>query len=51
MVARPITSITSSMARSPFSSNSTSGISNCPSFASQSDNSRLFGVDAAETRP
>ena len=45
MVARPITSITSSMARSPFSSSSISGISNCPSFASQSTNSRLLGAD------
>ncbi len=45
MVARPITSITSSMARSPFSSSSTSGISSCPSFASQSASSRLLGAD------
>ena len=51
MVARPITSITSSMARSPFSSSSTSGISSCPSFASQSASSRLLGadVDAPDT--
>ena len=44
-VARPITSITSSIARSPFSSSSTSGISNCPSFASHSASSRRLGVD------
>ena len=51
MVARPMTSITSSMARSPFSSSSTSGISSCPSFASQPANSRLSGerLDAPET--
>ena len=49
MVARPITSITSSMARSPFSSSSTSGISSCPSFASQPASSRRFGVDAPDT--
>ena len=49
MVARPITSFTSSMARSPFSSSSTSGISSCPSFASQPASSRRFGVDAPDT--
>ena len=50
-VARPIASITSSMARSPFSSSSTSGTRNCPSFASHSASSptpsrwRLLSVD------
>ena len=51
MVARPMTSSTSSMARSPFSSNSTNGNSSCPSLASQPANSRLSGerLDAPDT--
>ena len=44
-VGPPITLITSSTARSAFFSSSTSGISNCPSFASQSANCRLLAVD------
>ena len=52
MVARAITSITSSMARSPVSSSSTSGISSCPFFASRSASSRRLGsseLDAPDT--
>ena len=44
-----MTSITSSMARSPFSSSSTSGTSSCPSFASQSASFRLLAVDVSCT--
>ena len=48
MVARPITSITSSMARWPFLSSLING-SSCSSFASQPANSRLLAVDVPET--